>query len=524
MAYPRNLLGAGDCVVMVPVGLQITIQYNQKGQIERIYQGFSTEGEDLTREMLTSFLKNRVVPNVISLKNTVTFVRGVLYTDTLFCDRGKLPECMFPNLRKHFEKFPQRFKFYAGCVNTVPSTFSGLAAIRQWFTFAGFEMLPCFIVPMNMTDEQYNLLLRQNSEKFKTKLVTDYIVINQSEISFRSTGLRQFVIKRVEQTVDDLGYIRETLISAYGKERVTLDISETVKYNLQPGVLVVLDEKNLVEFHHYDPNSGEKVKTRSRSINCGTCGRVIDLPFSGMVRCTDPNCNSRLFPDVQHLLTTLSLPSISRKEYDEITKKAGSGFSPVDVLDYLNLEESITTSVPEALFAATPLDVVSNVNFFSRLFEACNSSVDSLMYYLQNPDSMLEDLKLQSAYTERFANWLSVGSNYMSLVSILTHEKIQFQSKSKKFAGAPIFRGKSIILTGRFRHGSLSEVKSILEGYSARVTTQFDADAGCLLIGSLNEETNGKLVRTCAEKGMSVFYEDDFFKTYEIDQDLAENL
>ena len=91
----------------------------------------------------------------------------------------------------------------------------------------------------------------------------------------------------------------------------------------------------------------------------------------------------------------------------------------------------------------------------------------------------------------------------------------------KRFDGAPIFRNKLIYITGDFIHGNIPEISSILQSYSARVTTVFTNLVDCVLVGGTNENVNGKDVVAARNMGIPIMQEVDFFEQYDIDTDLA---
>ena len=80
------------------------------------------------------------------------------------------------------------------------------------------------------------------------------------------------------------------------------------------------------------------------------------------------------------------------------------------------------------------------------------------------------------------------------------------------------------MITGSFAHGSLAEITSILASYSAAVTQTFSTAVNCVLVGDLNENTNAFAVKSARKSAIPVMQESEFFKQYDIDSDLAENL
>ena len=94
----------------------------------------------------------------------------------------------------------------------------------------------------------------------------------------------------------------------------------------------------------------------------------------------------------------------------------------------------------------------------------------------------------------------------------------------KKFDGEPIFRNKKILITGKFVNGNLDDIAAILASYSAEVVRKFDPDVDCVVTGGQVEDINGTYLRQAKLRNIPVYDELSFFKTYEIDQDLVQNL
>ena len=96
----------------------------------------------------------------------------------------------------------------------------------------------------------------------------------------------------------------------------------------------------------------------------------------------------------------------------------------------------------------------------------------------------------------------------------------------QKFDGAPIFRGNTIAVTGKFRRGDYSEIKSILSSYAANVVPSIEMGhklPDVVLVGSLNEGISGEMMHKAKTHNIPIRYEDSFFAQFEIDKDLAEH-
>ena len=90
--YVKNLLNAGTYFIPVPVGLPLTVQYGASGRLQKVYYGHVLEkAVDLSKELLSNFISTDIVPTEIPMKNGTTWIRGILYTETVYPIDGVLP-------------------------------------------------------------------------------------------------------------------------------------------------------------------------------------------------------------------------------------------------------------------------------------------------------------------------------------------------------------------------------------------------------------------------------------------------
>ena len=177
------------------------------------------------------------------------------------------------------------------------------------------------------------------------------------------------------------------------------------------------------------------------------------------------------------------------------------------------------------MYAAIPTSVVPNIEILERFANKCNNSVESVVYYLENPLRIETDLDIMDPIVRRLAKWLEDPYNVSTLTTIFARVKIS--EKLQKFDGAPIFRGNTIAVTGKFKRGDYREIESILMSYAATVVPSIERGQDLpdvILVGSLNEGISGELIQKAKLHNIPIVYEDEFFVKYEIDQDLANNL
>lgn len=142
----------------------------------------------------------------------------------------------------------------------------------------------------------------------------------------------------------------------------------------------------------------------------------------------------------------------------------------------------------------------------------------------QNPEHIASDLNISHPDLNKLVKWLLDGCNVSDINTLLNSPNVNLVETEKKFDGAPIFRNKTICLTGSFIRGSMAEIASIMHSYSAKVVFQFTNTVDCVLVGGTMENIDGKIMRDAKALNKVVMSEDAFFKKYEIDSDINANL
>lgn len=255
-------------------------------------------------------------------------------------------------------------------------------------------------------------------------------------------------------------------------------------------------------------------------IKCPVCGNIFACPPGGPVKCSDLHCNSRLHTWFSRFAAVLSLPSI---EHDELMRLVANHtvtmFSDVLLIEpYASLK--IKASISKFLTAITPVAICNNVAIFHQVAAICRGSSDTLLYFLRNPDRLLTELSGVSG-AESFVNWLSDPYILCTITTLVESDQLMLASDGPLFEGAPIFRGRHISVTGKFKRGSIDDIVTILTSYSAEVTVGITSNADCLIIGDLNENNDGRSIREANERGISIYSEDVFFSMFDLDSDLS---
>lgn len=517
--FVRNRLNSGEYITVVPIGLPVTLQYGETGQIEKVYIGYEIEHDHVSDKLLEKVLELNTVPRKVPLQNGTTWVYGVLYTGEDNCTSGQLPQCTIRRFADMYidERCP--FNFFAASMKTLAGKFQGAIQILQWLKMSGFETLPGATLSSSSYDLDTSLWESFDVYPFRYPLITGYFKNVHGTITYEDTGLSQCTVESVEASTDSVGRISYILKLSDGTLRY-VSCQEHIKYNIHPGTVIVFDVGGTVIYSY----PREDVIQHSATIYCPTCGRSIKVPEDGPVTCTDAHCISRLYPQVEQFLSAFSLPTISYIRYKEISSPTHGAFAVPDILDCVELNNvRIITSLSKLLRAIIPISAVPAASSIIDSFcTNCNNSIHTIVYYMQNPEAISKDMYIEGV--ERLQQWFADPVNVSDVKALLEHSKITISVEDKKFDGPPIFRGKKIMITGDFLHGSTEEITAIFSSYSAIVTATFDESVDCIVVGDTQANVNGHSVQYALKHNIPVFTEHSFFAKYEIDQDLANNL
>lgn len=529
--FVRNCLTAGDFVTLVPIGLPLSLQYNESGTlesatIEYLDPPILRESEDLqphevvtlSQDFVSQLISSDTVPAHIPIQGGTTWVKGVLYTSKLYTQGAEDIYCMSDFWITEYMKSPETFNFFAGNVDSLAAAFSGATSIRQWLVAASFNLLPGFLVSSGVTREKFLKQIASSDYKFIYPLVSSYMIYRRSAMIWTSTGLKFLKVDTKSVYADSNGYIKSTLSDSQTEISITVDYSDIVTFNIHKGDTLVLDC-----YHRIIYNDVHNDTPISTTVPC-KCGKIIHVPESGVVQCEDSHCVSRMYPAIVHLLSTLGLPVISYDRYQDLVW-GGSWISMSDIFAIDEYKEvNIDVTLSRLLQSIIPVQILSDTSVISAFTNRCNNNVNSILYYMHHPDKISIDLSMDRTQVQPLCSWMSDPCNISDFESLLSLDQIHIIDTDKKFEGAPIFRSKNIMLTGAFQHGSIDDVASILRSYSATVVTQFSENINCIIIGDLLEDVNGVAVRKAKQLHIPIFQESEFFAEYEIDKDLAENL
>ena len=512
----KNRFKAGDFVEIVPTGILVKVQYNSEGILEKVYVQENISKEFFNADITNLIKDNHLLPVSIPIKNGTTWVTGVLYVNHTFRAEGQLPYCILDQAISYFCDNPFEFKFYALTVHSMAASFKGAYSIIQWLRMAGFHTCPGWIIPAGMSNNIFIFkdMVKYNVHEFKYSDICAYYIFDASNSNLVISDLNQYIVKSVDKYVDESGYIK--LHVCTDSSELYLDIFKGLKLNISQNKIIIKDSDNVVYSTDGD------MHTSVDEIYCPDCGKLIPYNSTGFTQCSDTNCVSRLYPDVSHFLIVLDLPVISYHRYKQsIENKEFFCLSDIfHLIEYQNV--NLTTSISRLLEAIIPVSVVSDKSLINIFVYRCKDVLQTVKYYLKNPKSIQSDLDIHHTQLNRLVNWLSTDCNIVDVLNLFEIDNLYIEETKRRFDGPPIFRGKTILLTGDFIHGEYEDVQAILRSYSADIVPEFSDKVDCVITGGTFENIDGHIIKQAQQTGRPIFTEFEFFSKYEIESDLKD--
>lgn len=516
----KNLFKSRDIVSPIPVGVYLTLEYDKKGALHKIYQGLKAESF-VSDELNHAIRESSIVPQSIHLKGNKSYVSGVLYTAKHYLADGLLPDCVEDQMIADFIISPNGFKFIAGMIRTEEQTSVGTALMAQTLKMAGFIILPYLLITEPITDAHLEKIITATSFPYGYPMIAGYFIFRNGDVIIESANIAQYSVSSSKKNAITTKYTSKGELRAVfalsNKKKLDCSYSDLVRFNIHPNSVVVVEEGSTKIIHSFMFEE-DLAPARPNKISCPTCGRLISVPVSGATICSDTHCPSRIYPNISHFLNTLQMPSITFAQYEAMRISDPNIKTIEDVIEtpmYTSVE--VKTSLKKFVMAMIP--ELSDDECL-RLVDLCNTSADTLVYYMENPSKFRGDLNVSGIWVNKFMKWCSDTKNVDQFVSLMHNKHIKIESGYKSFEGSPMFRNRKIAITGTFKHGSLSDISDILQSYSAEVTTHYEHDISLVLVGSIAENVSGVLLNKAKQNGIHVMDEDEFFEKYKIDEDL----
>ena len=513
MLTTKTVCRPGSFVEVVPAGLLATLQYNQHGLLESIKFGYDEDSRVADKKEFDHLAP--FAPATINLVGGTSWVLGVFYSPSALNELGILPECTYYSILESSD-----IEFYAGNVKSLAANFAGSITTRNWLNVNKFNVLPGMVVPLQFTEDSLTTLIESGGSTFRYPYIAGYMIFEGTEFRFSPQFLVQDKVRSVYKKLTPYGYLMGD-IKLQVSGSITVNWSDVVKWNLQAETAIVFAQQDVVDIV-YSYKTDQRMRTPiSAEMYCPICKKAYTVPENGPVCCDDPTCVSRMYPHIQHMLSVFNMPEMKESRFMSLS----SNHQILCLTDVLLLEEysqmKIEATIAKALFAVTPTEVCPDETFFIKFADACNNTVETVMYYVNNPARIMVDLNFVSLNAQKFAQWLQLDGVPLLIQTILSHVKII--RRTKKFDGAPIFRNVRIAVTGLFKRGTYETIASILESYSGTVVPAIEDDLpNFLVVGGLNTNIDGAMIQKARKFQIPMYGEDEFFARYEIDNDLAQ--
>lgn len=507
---------SGQYVQPIPVGLLCSVNYAPQGFVTGI--SVNPSNGELPFSVVTDLCSAKVISQRISPMSKLSRVDGVIViTDSDFrytACTGDVPECYYESIIKYITKWPTKCKFYAyGCAhynNLNVSTLMATSKLRSYgFSFIGGISVTANSVPAQL--DAYIDTIGQSINK-ELPIAIGYNVSIGSATNFISRGLVSDIIKKTEPIIDESGYVHWHMTG--DEDSYAVPYSDAVSYDASKGTYVILEDNEIV----YSISPHPEYNKLSRKFTCPVCGKQYMIT-EGATICADSDCPSRNYKNVIKLLIGCGLEQLSYDDYSELVKsgKLTSLQSVFSLPQYADIEIKITLT--NLLFSILPVAVtMGNVDNVAQFVRQAKSQT-AVHYYIHNPDKIYSELHINSLFANNLVGWFSDTRHVETFDAILHNSNIEIVEVQKKFKGDPIFINKKICIAGKFQHGSLEDIASIFNSYSADVTLGLTADCSCLVLGHFRGEPE-QTVDLAQSYGVSVYTEDEFFSSFQIDKDL----
>lgn len=506
-----NQVRSGNTVRVIPYGILAKVTYNEKGVISGVYisESGSNSYNELSQSVIVSLQKNETLPSRISPARKST-VYGVFYIPGISVQD-------IVSSKYSLQHDTNKFNFIA---YNVVSSDSSYVAYNQQVTLQmmGFKVCNSFIVSPEISS--YHNFLKVPVVMSMYPFISGYAVVeSDGYVEYVPETVMFHKVADVTRTTNQNGYI-DALINMVDKYTVQSSYTQVVRFNVQKNSYVAVDDGSIVHCSDYS-NLSKKV---DNDIRCTFCGKLVHVPDSGFVKCSNDNCTSNLYPVVQNMIHVLGLPSMT---YDLYISYVRSGeFTCVSDLfvcePYRDIRVDCTVS--DVLKALCPIWCVHDRNFFDKFAQSAGS-LSAIFHYLENPEEISKDMGSFVGYRscEAFKEWISIAENLLMVKTMYDIDNVNVITDSIVLDVPKLFRNKNIYLEGEFNHGCYEEVSSILKSYGADIVSVVDTRCDCVIIGNfVRDVKNNATVNIAISYNIPVYNELQFFSEYGIDDDIKQ--
>lgn len=513
----RNLLRLSDFVIPMPYGINMTIQYNGSGNLEKLYLGLDSDRVEVTDKLLDLFLKHNTVPAKIHLNHGTSWVYGTLYTGQLLEKDGRIDVELIDALVALYCKNPSQFNFFAVNVESTCLSITGQHVVRQFLVLAKFKTLHGWAIPNGFTEDMFDSWIYGDYYPF-VPICKSLCIFRGNSTDIIDIPYTQQMVKEVRNYVDANGYVK-TYLYFNDQSKRSVDYPDIVRWNIHAGSLIIVDSTATTV--HCKPNTD---KTYTTTYTCPYCGKKSDVPESGSMRCKNDHCVTQLPFAIEQFCRINDIDAPSRDQIKNWVDSKQLTCMPDILLLEPYKDMSIDVPLHTLLRSVISISKVPSQEVISQFCMACGDNLTTVEYYLNNPELIQSELGVSHRDTAALVNYLSDQCNVSDILTMLNSNQVHIVSTRTIFKGAPIFRDKTICITGDFVHGDTDTIIGILKSYSANVTTTFTNVIDCVVVGDTKENINGKIVFGARSIGIPIFDEGDFFSRYEIDDDIRNSV
>lgn len=519
---------SGTYIQPVPIGLQVKLYYSDKGILTKAVCYSGGINVAIPFNVVTKLTQSNVIIQRLQTYKAECKVLGVLVAPTSEFKftklKGNIPDCLEIPLLNLAETKPEVFKFYALDVQPMEGLPFPAAASLSRLAVMKFNTITGLVSNSTPDASHVNIQLAELEKAVKT-LNPDLpllagIYIHGTTSKLVSTNLKCGKVHKFTYTLDINGYVHGQLKCDLGTGRteVFVPYSQIVKHNLSTDSFVILDASHNIQYV-----SQPKIFSRTAppTITCPICGKNYSVHSDDViVTCDDPHCASMMYSQVCRMLSKLDLPELEAATFTSYIE-SGKLKTLHDVFSLPEYEDcEVQTTLSTLLEAITPTAILRGDMSNMSKFVMQAGSANAVSYYVHSPSAIENDLKLDKHFTENLKIFWSDSYNVDTFDTFTNSPHVEVITADKKFEGDLIFRNKLICLTGEFKHGSYDEMISILKSYAGTPTVEFSPQVNFVVAGHLGK-TDPNILEKAQAYNIPIFEELDFFKAYQIDDDLS---
>ena len=508
----------GDVVIPMPIGIDATLQYGPDGTLEKIYKGFDG-AKDITNSVMDFARTHNWLPLSISVTGGTSWVRGLFYTGIKFIPEklGNISTEFDDSLTRLLSDYPQQFNFFAVDFKSTAFAIKGYRNINSWLNSGLFKTLKSIVI-LTGTHNTFSQDV-MDIFPFPFPEISGYYIYHGVDTSYIPTNIVKRRLISLQSCLDPYGYVfYRCIFDDNSTQALSYDV--VADSCIEDDDIIYQHNHQLLSVSH--PHSSH-ISHDYTHYSCPVCGRVTKYEGQSAMICSNLDCTSRIFFDINTLLEALKLPSLDYNQYtEEVDRGSISKLEDVlSIVPYRNMP--ISSSISDLIDGLIPFEQLRNRSLLHEFVSKCCNNLLTVRSYLTTDASTIStDLridiknacKLKAAFTDRMVR---LFNKIIELPNFELVDGITYQN-------APIFRNKTIAITGDFVHGVTSQIIAILNSYGASVKTHFDDSCDCLIVGDKNENVSGLDVRRATKKRKDVFTEGYFFAYYEIDADMQSQL